>query len=54
MFGQEIHVNVGPIYTGVRAVNWVWSRLFQVVYIGIWCLQCFDAVGWAAGRASGL
>jgi len=19
-----------------------------------WCLQCFDAVGWAAGRASGL
>jgi len=20
----------------------------------VWCLQCFDAVGWAAGRASGL
>ena len=20
----------------------------------IFCLQCFDAVGWAAGRASGL
>ena len=19
-----------------------------------WCLQCFDTVGWAAGRASGL
>ena len=24
-------------------------------FIGIFeCLQCFDAVGWAAGRASGL
>jgi len=22
--------------------------------IGTQCLQCFDAVGWAAGRASGL
>jgi len=20
----------------------------------VYCLQCFDAVGWAAGRASGL
>jgi len=24
------------------------------IYIYIYCLQCFDAVGWAAGRASGL
>jgi len=24
------------------------------VVSGIICLQCFDAVGWAAGRASGL
>ena len=23
-------------------------------YLVLWCLQCFDAVGWAAGRASGL
>ena len=22
--------------------------------VGFFCLQCFDAVGWAAGRASGL
>jgi len=22
--------------------------------VGIYCLQCFDAVGWAAGRASSL
>ena len=27
------------------------SCLFKVQR---WCLQCFDAVGWAAGRASGL
>jgi len=27
---------------------------FVVVVISIFCLQCFDAVGWAAGRASGL
>jgi len=25
-----------------------------LVQAGPWCLQCFDAVGWAAGRASGL
>jgi len=23
-------------------------------YASIWCLQCFDTVGWAAGRTSGL
>jgi len=28
--------------------------LLQVVVGGSRCLQCFDAVGWAAGRASGL
>ena len=25
----------------------------ELVYRGL-CLQCFDAIGWAAGRASGL
>ena len=29
-------------------------QLFVVVYCTVCCLQCFDAVGWAAGRASGL
>ena len=29
----------------------VFSLLFLYLYL---CLQCFDAVGWAAGRASGL
>ena len=27
---------------------------FYLISVLFWCLQCFDAVGWAAGRASGL
>jgi len=27
---------------------------FNCTYACYLCLQCFDAVGWAAGRASGL
>ena len=27
---------------------------YEVLVILSYCLQCFDAVGWAAGRASGL
>ena len=30
------------------------SLVFNSIYFSIWCLQCFDAVGWAAGSASGL
>ena len=30
------------------------SKLFGVEWDVKLCLQCFDAVGWAAGRASGL
>ena len=28
--------------------------LLLLVVVGDRCLQCFDAIGWAAGRASGL
>jgi len=28
--------------------------MFIMTFICLQCLQCFDAVGWAAGRASGL
>ena len=28
-------------------------RLFVCIQVNLTCLQCFDAVGWAAGRASG-
>ena len=30
------------------------ARLMLLHYLAKMCLQCFDAVGWAAGRASGL
>jgi len=30
------------------------ERLIQVLHLACLILQCFDAVGWAAGRASGL
>ena len=43
----------------IRAsVSGLWPFLscgFSMKYIhSLFCLQCFDAVGWAAGRASGL
>jgi len=28
--------------------------MFVLVIISLHCLQCFDTVGWASGRASGL
>ena len=28
--------------------------IIKDIYIADFCLQCFDAVGWAAGRAPGL
>ena len=28
--------------------------IFMLALLSVLCLQCFDAVGWAAGRASGL
>ena len=37
-------VGMSPIMTTI---------ICDIEYRGI-CLQCFDAVGWAAGRASGL
>ena len=38
---------------------WLWSFVVGVVFVlsvlvECYGLQCFDAVGWAAGRASGL
>ena len=47
----------------VRALGLLFSLAFVWFYDGsilrlmhhmLICLQCFDAVGWAAGRASGL
>jgi len=30
------------------------KRIYLLIYVRTFFLQCFDAVGWAAGRASGL
>ena len=30
------------------------GELFKYSHLDVDCLQCFDAVGWASGRASGL
>jgi len=37
-------------YDITREYNWYNNNLYRRAI----CLQCFDAVGWAAGRASGL
>ena len=40
---------------GKRAVKRAYVCMFVFMYaFSALCLQCFDAVGWAAGRASGL
>ena len=31
-----------------------WLTIYTVFCFHNFCLQCFDAVGWVAGRASGL
>jgi len=43
-----------PGSPGQRAVKWVCVCVCVCFHLlSVW-LQCFDAVGWAAGRASGL
>ena len=36
---------IGPLFL---------NKLIDTAAYSVICLQCFDAVGWAAGRASGL
>jgi len=43
----------GPLKTG-RAQGTEKTDKFASRLRSILCLQCFDAVGWVAGRASGL
>ena len=40
-------------FTEARDSEWQWQNATQHSEYNIMCLQCFDAVGWAAGRASG-
>jgi len=57
---------ITPTRAGLRQCRWplgsepdppstaVFSSLAAIITITGICLQCFDAVGWAAGMASGL
>ena len=44
--------SVVPLHPPFLSESKVYSLPYTVAVI--FCLQCFDAVGWAAGRASGL
>jgi len=48
--GFTFLVPAHPGSPGKRAVKWVCVCVLCLES----CLQCFDAVGWVAGRASGL
>jgi len=47
-----------PLSAAAAAVAWQFKFLFSCQFLNIMsaagCLQCFDAIGRAAGRASGL
>ena len=45
--------STGPAVPGTTVTPVTEINTLLLIYITI-CLQCFDAVGWAAGRASGL
>jgi len=38
----------------VTSLTYAQVLLNDLIHFSVLCLQCFDAVGWAAGRASGL
>ena len=40
--------------SGIHTDTSICLIYYYYYYCRYYCLQCFDAVGWAAGRASGL
>ena len=50
--GMRVDMNKTKVMiSGERQM--VWQKVVECAFSAL-CLQCFDAVGWAAGRASGL
>ena len=43
-----------PLFVELSFSSTARPDLRVLIRVLIYCLQCFDAVGWAAGRASGL
>ena len=41
-------------YTHTQCIRYIHRAYYYITECTCNCLQCFDAVGWAAGRASGL
>jgi len=53
MLGKLMHNNTTALlYTDNR--QWAFYSFHSSFTVVLFCLQCYDAVGWAAGRASGL
>ena len=44
-------LEAGPVSP---ALQWLHDTIISTINTRLCTLQCFDAVGWAAGRASGL
>ena len=53
---QNTHTHTHNHFTALSDFVWYYPREPAPVLVtfSARCLQCFDAVGWAAGRASGL
>ena len=52
---SKIAENLKFIYVCQWGKTFTLKACFFYLSLRLWsCLQCFDAVGWAAGRASGL
>jgi len=49
---HRLRGSTSPVLTATGLVNGRWQFLIFMSYNGSF-LQCFDAVGWAVGRASG-
>jgi len=45
---------LGLVFFQCYAKRLARNNVAKITYFASSCLQCFDAVGWAAGRASGL
>jgi len=46
--------NFSQAVAGIVEVSWLFCLICNFFVALFLCLQCFDTVGWAAGRASGL
>jgi len=53
-FNAQYSFFYASLLHGFALLKILFILLHVVIAFSATCLQCFDAVGWAAGRASGL